>query len=312
VLIAGFTILVTFVAGEAMARSRAALGLSIVALFGAFAIAAFDRKRTETSDRQSLFGLTTAKLMIASIGLGVMFVIQYALYRILDRFGTDPLEDARIPFARNTFEAATAFLPFGSGLGTFVPVYGMFEKPADAIANKYANHAHNDILQLWLDTGVIGLALMGAFAVWLSLRSVQIWHRTRPHGALELDLSLARAASLAIALIVVHSFVDYPLRTGAMMALFAFLCAILVEPFEVKGAQGAEPDQGIRQRTRRPARLREDPAFATHAPPAGRSAHGPKVAPRPGEWRSADIEWPDAWRQSAQSQKTPGPPEHMK
>jgi hypothetical protein len=43
-LIGGFTVLVILIAGQAMARSRAGLGLTIVALFGAFALA-FSRRR---------------------------------------------------------------------------------------------------------------------------------------------------------------------------------------------------------------------------------------------------------------------------
>ena len=65
-------------------------------------------------------------------------------------------------------------MPIGSGLGTFVPVYAMFEKPEDA-SPTYVNHAHNDILEVWLETGVLGLVLMGLFVVWLVRRSVEIW-----------------------------------------------------------------------------------------------------------------------------------------
>jgi hypothetical protein len=204
-------------------------------------------------------------------------------------------------------EAATAFMPFGSGLGTFVPVYSMFEKPADALANKYANHAHNDILQLWLDTGVIGLALMGVFAVWLALRSVQVWRRARPDGASELDLSLTRAATIAIALIIVHSFVDYPLRTSAMMGLVAFLCALLIEPTVAATCREAtELQQGARQRARQFTRLREDPALAAPAPAfetrqSGQPVHRSENLPGSKEWRRADIDWPEAWRSSGPS-----------
>jgi O-antigen ligase len=303
-LIAGFTVLVIFVAGEAMARSRAGLGLSIVALLGAFVIAAFD-KRVKMSHGRGVFRLTATKLMVGAIALGVIFAVQYALYRILERFGTDPLEDARIPFARNTTEAAAAFMPFGSGLGTFIPVYSMFEKPADALANKYANHAHNDILQLWLDTGVIGLALMGVFAVWLALRSVQVWRRAQPCGASQLDRSLARAASIAVALIFVHSFVDYPLRTGAMMALVAFLCGLLFEPtVAANGREAAESHQRTRKRARQPARRWEEPALATHAPQTRQSDQPVRRSENPPhskEWRSVDIDWPEAWRSSGDS-----------
>ena len=64
------------------------------------------------------------------------------------------MEGARIPFAHNTITAAKAYMPFGSGVGTFVSVYPGFEPAHDAISNVYANHAHNDLLEVWLEGGV--------------------------------------------------------------------------------------------------------------------------------------------------------------
>jgi hypothetical protein len=66
--------------------------------------------------------------------------------------------------------------------------------------------------------------------LWLVRRSVQIWRSAPPHRASDLDWSLARAATMVVALLIVHSLVDYPLRTGAMAAIMAFACALLIEP----------------------------------------------------------------------------------
>ena len=88
----------------------------------------------------------------------LFFAIQYALYRILHRFPEDPLQDARIGFARNTITAALAFMPLGSGMGTFVPVYATFETAKDALLDTFANRAHNDILELWLEAGAMALS----------------------------------------------------------------------------------------------------------------------------------------------------------
>ena len=144
---AAFIVLVVLVAAQAMARSRAGLGLTMVALVGRL------RARHLTPPRHGSKRTDSAKLLIGAIAVGGLFAVQFALYRLLDRFAVDPMADARIPFARNTIEAAKAYMPFGSGLGTFVPVYGMFEKPADAMANTFANRAHNDVLEFWLEGG---------------------------------------------------------------------------------------------------------------------------------------------------------------
>ena len=44
------------------------------------------------------------------------------------------------------------------------------------------------------------------------------------------DPNLARAAVLVVIIMVVHSIVDYPLRTAALAAVFAFACALLIPP----------------------------------------------------------------------------------
>ena len=100
------------------------------------------------------------------LATGLIFSAPIGMHRIIDRFGDDPLADARLPMGRNTFVAARDYMPFGSGLGTFVPVYGSYEKPRDMLAS-YANRAHDDVLEFWLETGAAGLALMLLFAIWL-------------------------------------------------------------------------------------------------------------------------------------------------
>lgn len=290
--IGGFTVLVLFLAGEAMARSRAGLGLTIVALFGAFAVAFSDRRTIRGS------GLTPAKLLFGASVLALTFVVQFGLYRIMERFADDPLQDARVSYTRNTVEAARAYMPLGSGLGTFVPVYAMFEKPEDTVINAYANHAHDDALELWLETGIAGPALMGLFIIWLVLRSVQIWRSPPDSGVSELDRSLARAATIVAALVLVHSLVDYPLRTGAMMAVMAFACALLIEP-PVGTESGEFELQARRSGTqhRRKQHREPSPTPSSSLPRPGSSAAPSKV--EAGELWGANVNWPAEWRKTA-------------
>jgi O-antigen ligase len=211
-LMAAFTVLVIILAAQTMTRSRAGLGLTVIALSGAFALPLPERRSTASVG-------TAAKLLTAASAVAVMFAIQYSLYPILERFASEPLADARISFARNTVEAARAYMPFGSGIASFVTVYGLFEKPEDTLINAYANHAHNDLLELWLESGVLGAGLTAVFLFWLTLRSLAVWRRA-PSGTHEIDIYLPRVATMVIGLLIVHSFVDYPI----------FACALLFEP----------------------------------------------------------------------------------
>ena len=102
------------------------------------------------------------------------------------------------------------------------------------------NRAHNDVLEVWLEAGA-GNCSYRDFAIWLVRRSMEIWRSAPARGASELDWSLVRAATIVPALVFVHSFFDYPLRTEAMMATIAFACALLVEPpIELQTADASE------------------------------------------------------------------------
>jgi O-antigen ligase len=284
----GFTALVVLLAGEIMARSRAGLILTIAALFAAIALGL--RKRRVGP------WLTPSKFIIGAIALVVVFSLQFSLYRLLDRF-SDSLQSDRPVMARTTTEAAKAYMPLGSGLGTFVPVYAMFEKPQDA-SFSYINHAHNDFLEIWLETGPLGLVLIALFAIWLIGRSIKLWRSAPPDGASELDLSLARAATIVVALLVAHSLSDYPLRTGAMMAIMAFACALLIEP-----PVGERELYALSEKTRHRDRRRLEPATpalrgqASGAHHAAEPSDAPSISPDQ-RW-GTNVKWPEEWSSSS-------------
>jgi O-antigen ligase len=280
-LIACFLGLVVLIAVDAITRSRAGLALMIFAVAGALMLAFVNQRRP--SGKRSL------RLIIGTLILVFILVVQFGLYRIVERFAVDPLEDARIPFAHNTITAAKAYMPFGSGVGTFVLVYPAFERPEDAISNVYANHAHNDLLEIWLEGGVISIILVAAFVIWLVRRSKQIWWHIAPEMR-PIDVLLARAATIAIPLIIVHSVVDYPLRTGAMMAVFAFACALLIEPRNLPREEEKLRGQRGRQRTSEIVRGALAPSQQLAADSSNASS------PRPqGRW-GENIEWPKEWQ----------------
>ena len=136
-------------------------------------------------------------------------------------------QDRNAPDSRNysfalTSEAASDFMPVGSGIGTFVRIFPMYEDPA-TVDRYFMNHAHSDYLELALETGVPGILLILLFLLWWAWRAAAVWR------AEEADY-FARAATIASAAILAHSIVDYPLRTAAISALFALCCALMAEP----------------------------------------------------------------------------------
>jgi O-antigen ligase len=93
----------------------------------------------------------------------------------------------------------------------------------------YVNHAHNDWLEIWLEGGFLALAVLVAFLIWFVFASFGAWRAPLDRGR-ALDRALPQAASIVVILVLLHSAVDYPLRTTALMTLFAFCCALLVPP----------------------------------------------------------------------------------
>jgi O-antigen ligase len=197
-----------------------------------------------------------AKIGLAFVGgtilVGAVLVVEFALIDLLGRFDDGVLGDYRFQIVRVALDAAKAFQPIGSGFGTFVPVYQTFER-ADALIPAYVNHAHDDWLEIWLEGGFLAVAALLGFLVWFVNRAVVAWRRGG-EGGKAVDYALPRAASIVLALLMLHSFVDYPLRTTTLMTLFAFCCALLIPPppLPVKRPAGDQKTPRVRTGGRLP------------------------------------------------------------
>ncbi len=202
------------VLGLAVAGSRAGIILAMLAMFGA-ALLAWERSPSKSS------GMASKAIIYGGV-IGMIVIIEFGLIGILRIVEQDLIDLKRLEIARTSLTIAADMSPFGSGLGTFVPVYGMYETP-QTVGVGLVNYAHNDWLQLWLEGGVGAAFLLGLFVVWYFARTFHVWRR----GGNGIDDLLPRAASLAVALLMVHSFVDYPLRSTALMCVFALACGLM-------------------------------------------------------------------------------------
>ena len=90
------------------------------------------------------------------------------------------------------------------------------------VARTVVNHAHNDYLEIALELGLPGLVLVLLFALWWLRRSLAVWREDSPF------IASGRAGSVIIGLVLMHSLVDYPIRSSAIAAIFAIGCALLV------------------------------------------------------------------------------------
>jgi len=97
---------------------------------------------------------------------------------------------------------------FGSGMGTWPVVYPRF---ATYDANLYVNEAHNDWAQWTVEGGIPFVLLLAALAIWLVKPSVRsVW-------------------GLGVPSVMIHCFVDYPLREPVLMFLWFVLAGALTQ-----------------------------------------------------------------------------------
>jgi len=127
---------------------------------------------------------------------------------------------SRADILATSAKAVGEFLPFGSGIGSFQQVYAVYEDHDRLDPTTYVNHAHNDYLELALETGVPGIVVLLLFFAWWGRAAWRAWRRR------DAD-PYTQAAAVATAAILVHSLVDFPLRTAAVEACFALSLALL-------------------------------------------------------------------------------------
>lgn len=196
----------------ALTRSRAGLMLFPVAVGGSVLAAWIAAGLRRPSRNQLiLIGLACAVLLaLAALAFGPTMA----------RLEAGGAHDIRFERWPQVVTLAQTYLPLGSGVGSFDPAYRAIETLQE-LDSTYFNNAHNDYLEIWLETGWLGVALILGFLWWFGKRSLAAW-RSGDERA-----DLPRAASVAILIVLLHSIGDYPLRTATMAVVFALACAIL-------------------------------------------------------------------------------------
>ncbi len=203
-----------------MTGSRAGLILAVVGI--AFALWVYRppvsvaRAADRLNDKHVRW--VTYGLVFALLAMVTVVVLRTpALERIV---GTDAADELRVLALPVIARATGTFLPFGSGLGTFVETYQIYE-PDKLIMANYFNHAHNDFAELVLTAGIPGVLLLLWTAV-LALASFRSLVRNRKlnvDGRGGTAQVLGRAGFSVLSMLALSSIADYPLRVPSLMLL---------------------------------------------------------------------------------------------
>jgi hypothetical protein len=200
--------------------SRAGLVLAFVGLIAAFLVApTFGAGQLSVRQRWLVAGGLAAG--IATI-LALVTVTDRAT--AIGRLANDDLStEGRLAAMPTLLRIVGDTFPFGTGFGSFVPVYASYE-PDALLKTTYFNNAHNDLIELAITGGLPALIVFLAFTIWWLWTS---WQRFATPVRAQSWRALHRAASFAILILLLASIADYPLRTPLLGAVFALLCCWL-------------------------------------------------------------------------------------
>lgn len=169
-----------------------------------------------------LFGSRIKIVGSALIGVGLASVAAIAMLWVSPvRQHAASSVSTRQPIYANSVDLVGEYAPLGSGLGTYQQVYRLTERP-ESVDTVHVNHAHNDYLELAVELGIPGMLLILLFLTWWA---VAVSRMLRSPAADE----FAMAGAIASGAILLHSAVDYPLRTAAMAAVFAMCIGLILQ-----------------------------------------------------------------------------------
>lgn len=190
--------------------SRMGMVVAALAFVYAAIVTAGARSGAASSPLRTLLQIGAAGFVATGALLATMYTARDVA---ISRMGTDH-EDLRWPIWNAAVDFLPEYMPWGSGIGSFVPVYQIHE-PGDMLMPQYINQAHNDWLDLVLTAGVPGVSIaIVAFMMFARGAGSALVARGIP-GHL-------RQAGIGIIFVVAFaSLSDYPARTPIVSAALA-------------------------------------------------------------------------------------------
>lgn len=198
--------------------SRAGLMLSVLGAAGA-AFIYLRSKITAATRRHSGIDWRwpIAGLFIVLLALAILLANRAeAIQRLVS---LDVADDLRLRVLPVLLDLTWHYMPFGTGLGSFVEIFRMHE-PNSLLQPEYVNHAHNDLIELALTAGAPGFLLLAAWLFAIGRGVLRTWTARWPEDPSRQTMLLyGRAAGIGLVLILLASLPDYPLRTPSIAAL---------------------------------------------------------------------------------------------
>jgi O-antigen ligase len=160
--------------------------------------------------------LIVAVALMAWVGGGELVERLVSMH---DGTRTELSSGSRLTIDRDALKIFAQKPVLGWGLGTFPDIYPQF---SNLSTNFQVGPAHNDYLQLLVETGALGFATM----LWFLLILFGSALKKLKHFPADANTTVTLAAALGVTGILVHSVVDFNLQSPANAALFYVLCTV--------------------------------------------------------------------------------------
>lgn len=150
--------------------------------------------------------------LILAIGILILLSIDQGRASSISRVltvGADSDSDMRKRALPTVLAMLRTYFPIGAGFGGFDVLFRIHE-PDALLKPTYFNRVHNDLLEVVLDGGIAGAALLLAGLGWWLYATILAFRAGS-------ERIFSRVGGLMILLIIVASIVDYPARTPMVM-----------------------------------------------------------------------------------------------
>lgn len=162
-------------------------------------------------------------LILVSIVLIDVYLLGqwFGVEKVVERIQQTRLEtENRDEVSLETVDYWRDYLWTGSGGGSFYSIFPRYR--GNETTEGYFLHAHNDYLELLVDTGAPGLGLLGGMVLLSLWQALKAMRTRRQH----IQRGLAFGVVMGIIALLMHSSVDFNLQIPAVSAWFVVLLAL--------------------------------------------------------------------------------------
>jgi len=162
-------------------------------------------------------------MLVGIVGMLVVYSMAIGVGPITERFFTLSDGDSRLDFWRDSLPIIKDH-PLGIGLRNYEKVFPVYN--VSMLADKRLEYAHNDYLQLLIETGWIGFtAVLTGFLIFMGKSAYRIRRLNSQKDPMQFFLAIGAFSGLVS--MAFHSFFDFNLQIPANCVYFVTLMAIL-------------------------------------------------------------------------------------